>query len=126
MSRRSSTASADPARASSPPPSGPETWLALTTAPGRKEAERLAEALVGERLAACINILSPIRSVYRWRGEVEREDEALLLMKTTGERLESLRQRLLALHSYDTPEFLACRAGAGDPDYLRWITDSVG
>ena len=103
----------------------PDCWLALTTAGDRAAAEQLAEALVAERLAACVNIVSPIASVYRWQGAVEREEEALLLMKTTEANLEPLRERLLALHPYDTPEFLAFKAAAGAPDYLRWLTDSV-
>lgn len=103
----------------------PDCRLALTTVSDRKEAERLAEALVGERLAACVNIIAPITSVYRWRGAVEREDEALLLLKTDAANLAALRERLLALHPYDTPEFLAFKVSAGAPGYLRWIAESV-
>ena len=104
----------------------PDCWLALATAPDRKAAERLAAVLVEERLAACVNIVAPIISVYRWQGAVEREDEALLLLKTTEARLEPLRERLLELHPYDTPEFLVFQVAAGAPDYLRWVADSVG
>ncbi len=100
--------------------------LALTTAPSAAEAERLAGILVGERLAACVNIVPGVRSVYRWQGAVERGAEALLLLKTTEAGLPRLRARLLALHPYETPEFLAFEVDEGSSAYLRWVADSVG
>ena len=91
------------------------------TCPDLASAERLAEALVGERLAACVNVLPGLRSVYRWRGTVERADEVLLLIKTTRERLDALAARVQALHPYELPELLAVEAAGGLPAYLDWV-----
>jgi len=91
------------------------------TCPDLASAERLAEALVGERLAACVNVLPGLRSIYRWRGTVERADEVLLLIKTTRERLDALAARVQALHPYELPELLAVEAAGGLPDYLAWV-----
>ena len=91
------------------------------TCPDLAGAERLAEALVGERLAACVNVLPGVRSVYRWQGTVERADEVLLLIKTTRERLDALAARVRALHPYELPELLAVEAAGGLPDYLDWV-----
>jgi periplasmic divalent cation tolerance protein len=99
--------------------------LALTTAPDRKVAETLAETLVGERLAACATILDGATSVYRWNGKVERASEVVLLLKTGGSRLPALKERLLALHPYETPEFLAFDAASGSAAYLAWVVDST-
>jgi periplasmic divalent cation tolerance protein len=92
----------------------------MTTAGSDAEAEALAEALLAERLAACVQ-LSPIRSRYVWKGAVQREDEILLLIKTRAELFEQVRARLRALHSYDTPEILMLPATAADADYLAWL-----
>jgi len=91
------------------------------TCPDLASAERLAEALVGERLAACVNVLPGLRSIYRWRGTVERADEVLLLIKTTRERLDALAARVQALHPYELPELLAVEAAGGLPAYLDWV-----
>lgn len=109
-------------RRTDPPPS---CRLALSTAPDRKTAERLARALVTERLAACVNLIGGVRSVYHWEGRLEDEEEVLLLLKTTAAGLPALKDRLLALHPYDTPEFLAFEVGDGAPAYLCWISESV-
>jgi periplasmic divalent cation tolerance protein len=85
------------------------------------EAERIAEALVDERLAACVNILGGVRSVYRWQGEVERADEIAMIAKTTQASFERLAARVRALHSYDTPAIVAWPIVAGDAAYLDWI-----
>jgi len=85
------------------------------------EAERIAEALVDERLAACVNILGGVRSVYRWQGAVERADEIALIAKTTQALFEPLATRVRALHSYKTPAIVAWRIVAGDAAYLDWI-----
>ncbi|MDE2972509.1 MAG: divalent-cation tolerance protein CutA [Acidobacteriota bacterium] len=102
-----------------------DCWIALTTLSSREQAERLAEALVAERLAACVNVLGPVASIYRWEGRVARDEEVLLFIKTTREGVEPLQTRVLELHPYDTPEFLALEVGAGAPDYLAWVVDSV-
>ena len=85
------------------------------------EAERIAEALVGERLAACVNILGAVRSVYRWQGAVERADEVAMIAKTTETLFDALNARVRILHSYDTPAIVAWPIVAGDAAYLDWI-----
>lgn len=102
-----------------------DCWIALTTLSSREQAEQLAEALVAERLAACVNVLGPVASIYRWEGKVERDEEVLLFIKTTRAGVEPLKTRVLELHPYDTPEFLAFEVDGGTPDYLAWVVDSV-
>jgi periplasmic divalent cation tolerance protein len=85
------------------------------------EADRIAEALVGERLAACVNILGAVRSVYRWQGAIERADEIAMIAKTTEALFERLAARVRTLHSYDTPAIVAWPIVAGDAAYLDWI-----
>ncbi len=102
-----------------------DCWIALTTLSSRAQAEQLAEALVGERLAACVNVLGPAASIYRWEGKVARDEEVLLFIKTTAAGVAPLQARVLELHPYDTPEFLAFEVRAGAPDYLAWVAGSV-
>jgi len=90
------------------------------------EAERIAEALVAERLAACVNILGDVRSVYRWQGAVERADEVAMIAKTTEALFDALNARVRALHSYDTPAIVAWPIVAGDAAYLDWIVAETG
>ena len=90
------------------------------------EAERIAEALVAERLAACVNILGAVRSVYRWQGAVERADEVAMIAKTTQTLFDALNARVRALHSYDTPAIVAWPIVAGDAAYLDWIVAETG
>ena len=85
------------------------------------EADRIAEALVAERLAACVNILGTIRSVYRWQGVVERTEEVALIAKSTTALFDRLAARVRDLHSYDTPAIVAWPIIAGDTAYLGWI-----
>lgn len=99
--------------------------VVLCTCPDAGIAERIAEALVGERLAACVNILPGLRSVYRWQGAVEHDDEALLLIKTVADRLDALTQRIVALHPAELPEVIAVEAAGGLPAYLDWVTAAV-
>jgi len=99
-----------------------------TTTATPEAAERLAEALVGEGLAACVQI-APIRSRYVWKGAVQREDEQLLLIKTREALFEAVHARIRALHAYETPEIIATSVAAGDADYLTWLaaaTDAQG
>ena len=100
-------------------------WIALTTLSSREQGERLAGTLVEERLAACVNVLGPVASIYRWEGKVARDEEVLLLLKTTKAGVAPLRTRVLELHPYDTPEFLAFEVGAGSSGYLDWVAQSV-
>lgn len=99
--------------------------LALSTAANRDEAERIAHALVEEHLAACVNIVGGVRSIYRWQGEVEAADEALLLIKTGVQNIDRLRTRLHELHSYELPEFLVFEVDDGSRAYLEWIAASL-
>ena len=99
--------------------------ICFCTCPDTDTAERLGEALVEERLAACVNILPGLRSVYRWQAEVERADETLLLIKTVRERFDALSARIKALHPHELPEVLAVEAAAGLPAYLRWVADET-
>ncbi|HEY0649271.1 divalent-cation tolerance protein CutA [Phenylobacterium sp.] len=96
-----------------------------TTTANAADAERLAEALVTERLAACVQI-DPIRSLYVWKGQVERQEERRLSIKTRADLFEAVRARLRDLHSYDTPEVIALPVEAADPDYLAWLAETTG
>lgn len=98
--------------------------VVLTTAPSEAVARRLARTLVAERRAACVTVLPGARSVYRWRGRIERASERLLLIKTTVPRRRALVARLKALHPYTLPEILWFPAG-GSPDYLAWLRGAL-
>lgn len=108
-------------------PAGPGTRarVVLVTGPDRETLTALGRRVVEERLAACANVVGGVTSVYRWQGEVTEEDESLALIKTTGDRIEALRERVSELHPYDTPEFVALRIDAGSEDYLSWIEEAV-
>ena len=99
--------------------------LVVTTAGNIDEAERIARRLVEKRLAACVNIVPKIRSVYRWQGRVEVDREALLLVKTTAKRIEKIKKRIRKLHSYEVPEILVFEIADGDDAYLRWLDSAV-
>ena len=95
--------------------------LAYCTCPDADSAATIAQALVEERLAACVNRLPGIRSTYRWQGAIEQADEVLLLIKTTADRLQALTARLQALHPHELPELIAVEVRAGLPAYLAWV-----
>jgi len=99
--------------------------ICFCTCPDSDSAARIADALVGERLAACVNVLPGLRSVYRWKGAVERADETLLLIKTSRDCLPALTARLPELHPYELPELLAVEALGGLPAYLDWVAAQV-
>jgi periplasmic divalent cation tolerance protein len=99
--------------------------LVLTTFPADGDSEALARTLVSDRLAACVNILPPMRSIYRWKGAVEDASERQLVIKTTAARVPELQLRLKTLHPYEVPEFLVLPITEGSPDYLSWLTDST-
>ena len=103
-----------------------EPIVILLTAPNDQEAGRIAETLVSSGLAACVQILPEIRSIYRWKGEVARESEVLLLAKTTRERFAELEQAVRSMHTYDTPEIVALQVLAISDDYLKWLKGEVG
>lgn len=95
------------------------------TAGSSEEAARLAESLVEKHLAACVQILPGIESVYRWQGKVERQREVLLIAKTTSAKFEALEKEVRALHSYETPEIVALQITGGSGPYLEWLKASV-
>jgi periplasmic divalent cation tolerance protein len=100
--------------------------VVLSTVGGEEEAERIAERLVEQGLAACVNVLPGVVSFYRWKGRLERDVERLLLIKTRGERFEALREAIVALHPYEVPEIVALPVTAGHAPYLEWLDAAVG
>jgi len=88
-------------------------------------AERVAASLVDERLAACVNIVPGVVSIYRWKGQVEKEPELLLVIKTVAERVDALKARLLELHPYELPEVVVIPIAGGHAPYLAWIEEQV-
>ncbi len=99
--------------------------MVLSTCGSKEEAQRIAHELVQRRLAACVNLVGPIESVYRWQGEVESAAEWLLLIKTTGEASARVRDALRELHSYQLPECIEVPIEAGSAEYLNWIEENV-
>ena len=100
--------------------------LLLSTVPDPETGERIAAALVAERLAACVNILPGLTSIYQWQGETHRDAECLLLIKTRKSLYTQVETRLLALHPYELPELLAVPLEGGLAGYLQWIQDNTG
>ncbi len=99
--------------------------IVLTTVGGQQLAKGLAEQLLERQMAACVNIVGPIRSMYRWQGQIERVDEYLLVIKTTAERAAQIPSILKELHPYDLPECIEIPITGGSPEYLDWLTSSV-
>ena len=95
------------------------------TAGSREEASRLAEMLVGARLAACVQIMPEMESIYHWEGSIHRDPEFLLLAKTTRVNFDDLEREVRALHSYDTPEIIGITVTAVSAPYLEWLTTTV-
>ena len=102
-----------------------QSVVVLTTFPADGDAEKLAATLVEERLAACVNILPPMRSIYRWQGKVEKADERQLVIKTHLGRLRALEKRVKELHPYEVPEFLALVVDQTAKAYLSWVAEST-
>ncbi len=102
-----------------------EPLLLLVTAGSQEEAEGIAQALVAERLAACVNVVPGITSIYRWQGEVQRDQEWLLLVKSRRNVLDVVVQRVRELHSYDLPETIALPLVGGSAPYLAWLLGEV-
>jgi periplasmic divalent cation tolerance protein len=100
--------------------------IILTTMPDDARADELARTLIDERLAACVNVHGPMMSTYRWKGQVERDAERQLVIKTTRARLPALEQRLGSLHPYELPEFIVIGPEGGSDAYLRWVGDETG
>ncbi|MEO8677493.1 MAG: divalent-cation tolerance protein CutA [Vicinamibacterales bacterium] len=102
-----------------------EFAIVLTTFPAGADVEATARRLVEERLAACVNVLGPMRSVYEWKGEVEAADERQLVIKTSRARVADLQRRLVELHPYEVPEFLVVGIETGSEPYLAWLASAV-
>jgi periplasmic divalent cation tolerance protein len=101
--------------------------VVFVTTPNEECATAIARALVQERLIACANLVPGVRSVYRWEGNVEEDDEVLLILKTTDERCETVAARVKALHPYELPEVLVLPVCGGSPGYLDWVrSESTG
>ena len=97
----------------------------LVTAGSLRESKKIARHLVEERLAACVNISAPVRSLYRWKGKVNEDREFLMLIKSSRELFGEIQAAIRRLHSYTTPEIICLPIVDGSPDYLQWINDSV-
>jgi periplasmic divalent cation tolerance protein len=102
-----------------------EFIVVYVTAGSPAEGDRLARALVEERLAACVNRIGPVRSVYRWQGKVEQSEEELLIIKTRNSLFAALAKRIHELHSYTVPEIIALPIIEGSDGYLRWLGEQV-
>ncbi|HEY6034700.1 MAG TPA: divalent-cation tolerance protein CutA [Kofleriaceae bacterium] len=99
--------------------------VVLSTFPSSEKAAEIARVLVDERLCACVNLVPAVRSIYRWQGAVHDDAEVLAIVKTTAERAEALRDRLIALHPYELPEALVLPVTDGHAPYLAWVTGEV-
>jgi len=102
-----------------------EVLLVVSNLPDQASAERLARAVIEQRVAACVNVMSPCRSVYWWKGEVEEALEIPVFMKTTRACYAALEACIRALHPYDLPEIIAVPIGPGLPEYLRWVQEQA-
>lgn len=105
--------------------SGDEPIVVFLTASNGEEATRLADLLIGAHLAACVQILPEMESVYRWQGNIERQSEILLIAKTTAAKFAELERQVRALHSYETPEIVAITLAAASTPYLQWLINSL-
>jgi periplasmic divalent cation tolerance protein len=99
--------------------------VVLVTCGSIAEARKIGRAVVEKRLAACANIVSRVESIYRWKGQVERAREVLIIMKTSAARLRELEMEVKRLHSYDLPEFIVLPIVAGSKEYLAWINENA-
>jgi len=99
--------------------------VVLMTAPSAEEAMRIAEMLVERKLAACVQILPPMTSIYVWKGEVQRENEIMLVAKSTRAKFDELEDAVRAVHSYETPEIIALAIVAGSQSYLSWLSSCL-
>jgi periplasmic divalent cation tolerance protein len=102
-----------------------EFVVVLVTTGSTEEGQRIGRTLVTEQLAGCVNVVGPIRSIYRWEGAVDEADEWLLVIKARAADLPALSERVRALHSYDVPEVLALPVTAGSEDYLAWLAGAT-
>ncbi|KAL7068522.1 putative CutA1 divalent ion tolerance protein [Cryptosporidium serpentis] len=99
--------------------------IVLVSAKSNEEAESISSKLVAEELCACASIIQPVKSIYRWKGEVLKSDEVIIIIKTSKNLISTLTERIKELHSYDVPEIIATVVTDGNKDYLEWVLDSV-
>src|SRR5574337_708132 len=99
--------------------------VVLITTSSKDEAEKIGKVLVESRLAACVNIVEPVRSLFRWQGAIEHQEEALMLVKSRNDLLPSMIQVVKELHSYTVPEVIALPILAGSSDYISWLDESI-
>ncbi len=102
-----------------------EYMITFVTAPKREEAGKIAEELIGAGLAACVNIIPSIISFYRWKNEVCRDEECLLVVKSRWELFDRMKEKIVEVHSYEVPEIVSFSIEKGLPDYLDWITETT-
>jgi periplasmic divalent cation tolerance protein len=102
-----------------------ESIVVLVTCGSEEEAAKIANSLVEERLAACVNIISPARSIYRWEGKIWDEREWILMIKTQKRRFEELEKKVKSLHSYSVPEIIALPIVEGSASYLKWLEENT-
>jgi periplasmic divalent cation tolerance protein len=105
--------------------SGTAEIVIYITAPSEDDAAKIARSLVESRLAACVNIIKNVRSIYTWQGNIEDDSEVLMIVKTQKKHLDALSSKVKELHSYDVPEIIVLPIIAGSEDYLKWIKDST-
>jgi periplasmic divalent cation tolerance protein len=99
--------------------------IVLTTTGSKDQARTIAQTLVGSRLAACVNIIPKIESIYRWENEVQSSEEWLLVIKTTSVNFEAIKDAIHQLHSYDLPECISIEVADAEENYLKWLTEST-
>jgi periplasmic divalent cation tolerance protein len=109
-----------------PQPAAADVLLVLVTVPDAETGVRIGHALVEEHLAACVNLVPGLRSIYRWQGQLQDESEALCLIKTRRALYDRLRQRVEELHPYQVPEIIGLQPDAGNGPYLSWIWEATG
>jgi len=107
------------------PPKAPGVIAVLVTCPTRQVGEKIGRALVEERLAACVNIVPGLLSIYRWQGKLCRDRELLLIVKTQRTRFPGMARRIASLHPYSVPQILAVPIARGNPPYLAWVREST-
>jgi periplasmic divalent cation tolerance protein len=98
--------------------------LAISTFPDVETANRIAQTLVEEKFAACVNLMPAIHSIYRWKDKIETAGEVMVFFKTTEDRLAAFEEKLRSLHPYEVPELICIKIDSGSPDYLRWVIDN--
>ena len=103
-----------------------EALVIFITAPGEEEAAGIAKALVEEGLAACVNIVKGVRSIYNWEGKVQDEFEVLMIAKTRRDLFAALEKRVKELHSYSVPEIIGLQIAEGSADYMKWLGETTG